>query len=278
MTALSLPPPQPGLRERSSGRAVQTSSSGTASSCSASSSTKSRRSSSAQWRSSNTSTAGPLSASASRNRRQAANAASSGRRLLPRREADERTELALEPRGLAPRRDEARDRARELVGRDLGVVGLEDPGLCLHDLAERPVGDTLAVGQRAAAAPDDQVGIALDHLPELLDEAALADPRHADERHELRALLAPNPVECVGEQGDLARPAHERGVADRFVLEAEARAASDHLPAEDRLGLPLRGERWLLDEVDRRVPTARRVCSPTRIAPGAAPDWSRAPC
>ena len=86
-----------------------------------------------------------------------------GRSLLPRRKADERTELALEPRGLASRRDEARDRAR-LVGRDLGVVGLENPGLRLHDLAERPVGNALAVGQRAAPAPDDQVGIALDDL------------------------------------------------------------------------------------------------------------------
>ena len=74
VVAFGLPPPQPGRRARSSGRAVQTTRSGTSLAQSTRWSTKSSRPSSAQWRSSKTSTSGPRSASASRKRRQAAKA------------------------------------------------------------------------------------------------------------------------------------------------------------------------------------------------------------
>ena len=69
--ALRLPPPQPGRRSSSSGRAVQTTRMGTPEDQSTRWSTKSSRPSSAQCRSSKTSTSGRCSASASKKRRQA---------------------------------------------------------------------------------------------------------------------------------------------------------------------------------------------------------------
>ena len=71
VVAFSLPPPQPGRRSSSSGRAVATTRSGTSVTQSTSSSTKSSRLSSAQCRSSKTRTSGRCSASPSRKRRQA---------------------------------------------------------------------------------------------------------------------------------------------------------------------------------------------------------------
>ena len=66
------------------------------------------------------------------------------------------------------------------------VVGLEDPGLRLHDLAERPEAHAARrTARRTALAPGDELGVGLDDLEQLVDEAALADPRDADERDEL---------------------------------------------------------------------------------------------
>ena len=132
--AFRLPPPQPGRRSSSSGRAVVTTRSGTLSIQSASSSTKSSRSSSAQWRSSKTMTVGPRSASASTKRRRAA-------KLSPRAppasvESHERPQPRLDP-GIACG-DERGDASRKLP---LGVccrVALEDAGLGLHHLGECP--------------------------------------------------------------------------------------------------------------------------------------------
>ena len=65
-----------------------------------------------------------------------------------------------------------------------------DAGLRLDDLAERPQRHTVAVCQAPALTPRDELGIVLHDLPELVDEAALADARHAHERHELRRSRA----------------------------------------------------------------------------------------
>ena len=88
---VQLPPPQPGRRSRSSGRAVQTSSIGTPETQSARWSMKSSSPASAQWRSSKTRTIGRCSASPSRNARQAVND-SSRRRRRRVGDADERTQ------------------------------------------------------------------------------------------------------------------------------------------------------------------------------------------
>ena len=47
----------------------------------------------------------------------------------------------------------------ELGGGDVGRVGLQDPGVGLEDLPERPERDALAVGEAPTLAPGDQVGL-----------------------------------------------------------------------------------------------------------------------
>jgi hypothetical protein len=60
-------------------------------------------------------------------------------------------------------------------------IALEDAELCLHDLAQSPEGDAVAVGQATTLAP----GKALVRACKLVNEPALADSRLADERYDL---------------------------------------------------------------------------------------------
>ena len=62
-----------------------------------------------------------------------------GRRRLVDRETDERAQVALDPGGLASVGQERGDRPRQLRRGLAAVVGFEDAGLRLDDLAERPV-------------------------------------------------------------------------------------------------------------------------------------------
>ncbi len=64
----------------------------------------------------------------------------------------------------------------ELGRGDVGGVGLEDPGVGLEDLPQRPEGDPLPVGQAAALPPGDQVGLRVDVGAELGHDPALAEP------------------------------------------------------------------------------------------------------
>ena len=78
------------------------------------------------------------------------------------------------------------DGATDLRPRPPGRILLVDPSLRLHDLAERPERDSFPVGEAATLPPGNEVGIRVDDLrEELVDEAALADARDADERDEL---------------------------------------------------------------------------------------------
>ena len=171
--AFVLPPAQCSRRSSSSGRAVQTISNGTAPARSASRSMKSSSASSAQWMSSNTSTVGPSSASASKNRRHAANAstrplvtAGRCRGLQP----DEAAAGAATPsRDPAHPSTSAATASESFASATRRVVGLQDAGLGLDHLAQRPERDALAVGKRAAAPPRDQ-------LRQLLDVSAAAPP------------------------------------------------------------------------------------------------------
>src|SRR5581483_8991624 len=115
----------------------------------------------------------------------------------------------------------------------------EDPGVGLDDLAERPEADTLAVGQRAALPPGDQVRVGLRDLEQLRDEAALADAGHADERDQLGRLLRARPVERVGEEAALPFAPDERRPELLLDVAAEARPRRHRLPDLDRLRLPL---------------------------------------
>src|SRR5829696_7964115 len=99
---------------------------------------------------------------------------------------------------------------RQLVRRDLSPIALEDPGLRLGHLAQRPEGDSLPVWEGTALPPGDEVRFLVDDPRELVDEAGLADTWHADERHELRLALGAGTRERIDEQIELALAADER--------------------------------------------------------------------
>ena len=85
-----------------------------------------------------------------------------------------------------------------------------DPGLRLDDLAERPERDAVAVREAAAVAPGDDLLVVRDGLPELGDEPALADSRHADERHELRRAIDADARERTEQERALVVATDER--------------------------------------------------------------------
>src|SRR4029079_12480551 len=119
---------------------------------------------------------------------------------------------------------------RELRRHLVVVVRLEDAGLRLHHLPERPVADSLAVRQRASLPPVRQLATALDRLEELADETALADACNADQRHELGRALLSDPRERADEQVDLPVPADERRTGLGCEIDAEARTGLGDLP------------------------------------------------
>ena len=204
--------------------------------------------------SSKTRTSGCSSASASKNRRHAANASScepgdiAG---LP----DERTQVRQHP--LRVLVDQLLDRARELRLDLVVAVRLEDAGLRLHHLAERPVADALAVRQRTSLPPVRQLAAALDRLEELADEPALADARDADQRDELRRALLSCPRERADEQLDLALASDELRARLRREVDAEACA---------RLAPPPRPATgcFLALRLDRRRARGTRSSPPSR--------------
>ncbi len=105
--------------------------------------------------------------------------------------------MALDPHALTLVGHDRRRRHQLLRG-GMGRVRLEDTRLRLDDLAERPEGHTLAIRERAALPPRNQLVVAVDDPAELVQEPALADPGYADQRDELcRAFLA-----CAGKRVD----------------------------------------------------------------------------
>ncbi len=158
---------------------------------------------------------------------------------------------------------------------DLSGVGLEDPGLRLHDLTERPVRGALSVRQRAPLAPCDELLVGVDDAAELVEKPALPHPGHADERHELRRAIASRPLECVHEEVELAIPPNEGCAARSAEIHAEPRSGLDSLPHVDGLRLALRLDRVRIAVHDLAL-GGPNVCSPTRIPSIGAADWMRA--
>ncbi len=98
----------------------------------------------------------------------------------------------------------------ELLLRDRGRIGLEDAGVRLQDLPERPEGDPLPVGQAAALPPGRELGAGVDVGEELGDDPALAEPRLTDDRHELDRARRDRLVEDPLEQREVDLAADER--------------------------------------------------------------------
>ena len=147
----------------------------------------SRSASSAQCRSSKTNTAGPAE------RRAARGIAATQLTLLRVRTAAphlsrRRAARVSRRTTIAPESSETRAGRTfvELRVSDLHVVGLQDPRLRFHDLAERPERDPLAVGQTSSLAPDHVVS-----CPERLGtrgRAGSSDARLPHDRDELTAI------------------------------------------------------------------------------------------
>ena len=106
-------------------------------------------------------------------------------------------------------------------------VAVQDSGLRLHDLRERPEADALAVRKRTTLPPDDQLAPLGDDLHRLEDEPRLADAGRAHEREELRRLLVQDSLD------DLARGRRARG----HGRPAEQRASARDVDPEARAGL-----------------------------------------
>ncbi len=121
----------------------------------------------------------------------------------------------------------------------LGGVRLEDAALRLDDLAERPEGNPLAVGEAAALAPAHQARPLLDVREQLGAEAGLADPRLSHHRHQLAGTLRRGPLECGDQQRPLELPAHQRRGIRPDHVGAEAGPGGERLPDRERVRLSL---------------------------------------
>ncbi len=107
-----------------------------------------------------------------------------GELLLARVALDRREDPGGEPEQVGDGLDLAR-RAQLLEGL-LGRLVVADAGRRLDHLGHGPVGDALAVGERAA----EEGAHALERGGELADEPALADAGIAVDREEVRAPVA----------------------------------------------------------------------------------------
>ena len=164
-------------------------------------------------------------------------------------EAHERAEAILQP---LARPSPPATASRELRGGFVGRVGLEDSGVGLHDLAERPERDAVPVREAAALPPVDELGPVVDPGAELREQAGLADAGLAGDRDELDLRLADHALERVLEQTQLAVAADERRRRGRFGVDAEPAASPTRArQVAHRLALALQLEGRQLVVADR---------------------------
>jgi hypothetical protein len=138
--------------------------------------------------------------------------------------SNETRELAFDPRTLGGAREQRLDGRGQLVSRGRRVVGLEDAGVCLDDLAERPQRDAFPVRQAPSLPPVDELRLRIHVLSQLGREPALADARLADERDEVAGTFAQGAHVDLAEHFDLVVPADERRRARRLEVDAEPAA------------------------------------------------------
>src|ERR671922_94050 len=170
--------------------------------------------------------------------------------LLAVRKPDERLELPQDPRGLVMVGNRLLDDGAQLLRGPLLRLALEDPGVRLEDLAERPERHAVAVGKAAALAPVDELRPRVDLREELVDEPALADARHADERDELRRALVLRTGKRADQQAELSLAADERRLRRVRDVGAVTGPRLDDLPDRNRLRLALRLDRRRLPVLD----------------------------
>ncbi len=128
----------------------------------------------------------------------------------------------------------------EFRARRARILGLADPGTHPHHVRQRPVGDTLAVGEAAAAVPVHLLDDPVEVLVELPDQPRLAVAGDPDHRHEVCTPIVRAAVEEVLDQLQLAiAPDEGRLEAGRLQRAAAGRDDPQRAPQVDRLRLPL---------------------------------------
>jgi hypothetical protein len=153
--------------------------------------------------------------------------------------ADERRQPGLHPSALTLVLGERHDRALELLGGDGRGVGLEDPGLRLDDLPECPEGDRLTERQAPALSPDHEAFAFVAVRRQLVDHAALADARFADDRDELDRSIVGGSLEHALEQLALRLAPDQRDRMRAGDIGAEPGARGHGAPQLKRFGLAL---------------------------------------
>jgi len=150
------------------------------------------------------------------------------------------------------------------------------PHLVQEDLRERAEGHVLLEGARAA---HQHLRVVRQTGHELVDHPALADPRLAEQRHQVPAARLPRAVERVLQQPELALAVHERDrSAGRARLERRDRPRARLILEPLRLDLPHRAVLDLREgqEVarfrDEHCPRVRGLLEPRRHVDGGAVD------
>ena len=87
---------------------------------------------------------------------------------------------------------------------------------------ERPERDAVAVGEAATLAPRDELRVGVGDAGQLVHEAALADPRHADEGEELRRSLVSRALEGIANDAELTLAPDELRACLVCDVDAEA--------------------------------------------------------
>src|SRR5439155_11154341 len=95
----------------------------------------------------------------------------------------------------------------------------------LHDLREGPVGDAVAVGNRAALQAAESLG----GLRDLAHETRLADSGGADERDEIGPAPRSHVEQPGSEQVELALPAHQRDLPGGRATRADRSLGAERL-------------------------------------------------
>ena len=218
-------------------------------------STRSSSGGSAQWTSSNTRTSGRRRASASNSSVTARVRSSRGLVTSSRPAAWSTRSATSAARGPSGQR------------RDQGRVQVAPARKLAHDLAERPVGDALAVGQAAAGQHGCPVA---QGAVQLAGQPGLADAGRAEHDHALRRALVGDALEGLA-QGPQLRVAALQRRAGRAALLAGRPAQA---PDGQRLGLAAhRQRRQRLDRdgagdqapggvADQRLSGGRRLLKP----------------
>ena len=165
-------------------------------------------------------------------------------------DSDQRPQVRLDPAHLVRLFEDVFGRGPELRAGLFRRVGLEDSRLPFHHLGQCPERHPLAVRQRPALPPRDQLEVRVDHPEELEYESALADSRDADQRDELGPPLLPRSRQRRGKSHELVLPSDQRRGGPVLDVHPVQRTPLDDPEGRHRFGLAFRLHRLGVFEGD----------------------------